>query len=90
MVYKRNVLIVIRHFINSCVTLSIAAVMELLLGVIVGVVISFLALYLTKKLLMAEKKLQHELQQEHQNERLLLEISDQLRTMQQVHRPRAP
>ena len=59
--------------------------MELLLGVVLGVVITFLALYLTKKLRMAEDQFAQELQKDVQNERLLLEVVEQVRALRSTH-----
>ena len=62
---------------------------KLLLGVILSVIITLLTLFITKKLRMAEDKLAPELHRDTQNERLLLEVAEQMQAITHVHQPRS-
>ena len=76
------------------IKLIIIKVMEVAVGVVIGVVISvlmsFLALYLTKRLGMEEQRLLYDLRQENQNNILLTEIAEQLRTLEDTARATVP
>ena len=59
--------------------------MELFLGVAIVVLVNFFALYLTRKLRMAEEEVARDAQRDAHNNRILLELVEQVRGLHHLH-----